>query len=229
MERRLRLGDLVDDYCPRERRVTDHAIVAMLGDEIKQTRCTACEAEHAFRGTGGAARRVRRAAPAADAPPLGPTSPLPELPGRLVPASMPRLVAPERPVVAEVIPPAAPDVQARPDEGPVHRQLIRATLPRPEGQPTARPIPQFTVRQGGHRAGGRDEFYGGARSDRAGGNGWTSGPQARSGPGGRPARPTRHGGGSTYGSRPDPQRTDRQAHARRGHPQTGRRANKRSR
>ena len=27
-QRRLRLGDILDDYCPRERRVTNHAIVA---------------------------------------------------------------------------------------------------------------------------------------------------------------------------------------------------------
>jgi hypothetical protein len=46
-QRPLRLGDLVDDYCPRERRVTNHAVVAMIAEDIKQTRCTACDAEHA--------------------------------------------------------------------------------------------------------------------------------------------------------------------------------------
>ena len=40
-QRPLRLGDLVDDYCPRERRVTNHAIVAIVNDSIRQTRCTA--------------------------------------------------------------------------------------------------------------------------------------------------------------------------------------------
>ena len=34
------------------------------------------------------------------------------------------------------------------EEGPVHRPLIRATLPRPEGQPPpTRPAPEFTIRQ----------------------------------------------------------------------------------
>ena len=42
-QRRLRLGDNVDDYCPRERRITTHAIVAMVGDEVKQTRCDLAE------------------------------------------------------------------------------------------------------------------------------------------------------------------------------------------
>src|SRR5439155_836436 len=44
------------------------------------------------------------------------------------------------------------DVSRDDDEGPVHRPLIRASLPRPEGQqPPARPIPEFTIRQPGGR------------------------------------------------------------------------------
>ena len=36
------------------------------------------------------------------------------------------------------------------EEGPVHRPLIRATLPRTEGQaPPSRPAPDFTIRQPG--------------------------------------------------------------------------------
>ncbi len=49
-QRRLRLGDNIDDYCPRERRLTTHAIVAMVGDAVKQTRCTTCDAEHVYKG-----------------------------------------------------------------------------------------------------------------------------------------------------------------------------------
>ena len=45
-QRRLRLGDILDDYCPRERRITSHAVVAMVEDEVKQTRCTACHAAY---------------------------------------------------------------------------------------------------------------------------------------------------------------------------------------
>src|SRR5919204_2622463 len=45
-QRQLRLGDILDDYCPRERRVTNHAVVAMVGPDVKQTRCTTCDAEH---------------------------------------------------------------------------------------------------------------------------------------------------------------------------------------
>ena len=49
-QRRLRLGDILDDYCPRERRLTNHAVVAMIEEDIKQTRCTTCDAEHAYKG-----------------------------------------------------------------------------------------------------------------------------------------------------------------------------------
>jgi hypothetical protein len=49
MQRQLRLGDILDDYCPRERRVTNHAVVAMVGQDVKQTRCTTCDAEHEYK------------------------------------------------------------------------------------------------------------------------------------------------------------------------------------
>src|SRR5204862_5662661 len=55
-QRRLRLGDILDDYCPRERRVTNHAVVAMVEEGVKQTRCTTCDAEHVYKG-GKAPRR----------------------------------------------------------------------------------------------------------------------------------------------------------------------------
>src|SRR5438034_7219841 len=47
--RRLRLGDMLDDYCPRERRITNHAVVAMIDDQVKQTRCTTCDADHEYK------------------------------------------------------------------------------------------------------------------------------------------------------------------------------------
>ena len=59
-QRQLRLGDILDDYCPRERRVTNHAVVAMVGDEVKQTRCTTCDAEHDFKHAKVPRQRRRR-------------------------------------------------------------------------------------------------------------------------------------------------------------------------
>src|SRR5215204_7142733 len=60
-QRPLRLGDILDDYCPRERRVTNHAVVAMIEEHIRQTRCTTCDAEHVYKG--GKAPRRKKADP----------------------------------------------------------------------------------------------------------------------------------------------------------------------
>src|SRR6187401_2467497 len=58
-QRPLRLGDLVDDYCPRERRITNHTIVALVDDAIKQTRCTTCDADHVYKGGKTPPRRKK--------------------------------------------------------------------------------------------------------------------------------------------------------------------------
>src|SRR5687768_6599846 len=63
-QRRLRLGDILDDYCPRERRVTNHAVVAMIEEDVKQTRCTTCDAEHVYKG-GRVPKRRKKETPAA--------------------------------------------------------------------------------------------------------------------------------------------------------------------
>src|SRR3954468_5645421 len=63
-QRRLRLGDILDDYCPRERRLTKHAVVAMIEEDVKQTRCTTCDAEHVYKG-GKVPRRRKKETPAA--------------------------------------------------------------------------------------------------------------------------------------------------------------------
>src|SRR5256885_9400541 len=48
-QRQPRLGDVLDDYCPRERRLTNHVVVAMIGEYVKQTRCTTCDADHEYK------------------------------------------------------------------------------------------------------------------------------------------------------------------------------------
>jgi hypothetical protein len=59
-QRRYRPGDVLDDYCPRERRITDHAIVAMIDDHIKQTRCVVCDAEHEYKDGKVPAQRRKK-------------------------------------------------------------------------------------------------------------------------------------------------------------------------
>ena len=64
-QRQLRLGDIVDDYCPRERRVTNHAIVAMVEQDVKQTRCTTCDTEHEYKQAKVPPQRKKKAVPGA--------------------------------------------------------------------------------------------------------------------------------------------------------------------
>ncbi len=45
----FRLGDEIDDYCVKCRRVTNHSIVSLLNREPAKVRCRTCYHEHDFR------------------------------------------------------------------------------------------------------------------------------------------------------------------------------------
>jgi hypothetical protein len=186
-QRQLRLGDILDDYCPRERRVTNHAVVAMVGEDVKQTRCTTCEADHEYKHAKVPRQRRKTETPAAlyaqvlangpkrvahegaatngtdghDAPETAPheaaadvDEPIAALAAAAGPAGD-ASPADEAPRAADAEAGDAdqePDDRGEEEEGPVHRPLIRASLPRQEGQqPPTRPIPEFTIRQPGGR------------------------------------------------------------------------------
>jgi hypothetical protein len=166
-QRQLRLGDILDDYCPRERRVTNHAVVAMIGADVKQTRCTTCESEHEYKQAKIPRLRRKTQTPAAIAAQgLAPAPKLhePESPAHPSPDESPLESPTELQEDIEITATLQADDDARePDvapaadeegedrnreEGPVHRPLIRASLPRSEGQPPpARPATDFTIRQ----------------------------------------------------------------------------------
>lgn len=209
-QRRLRLGDILDDYCPRERRVTNHAVVAMIEEDVKQTRCTTCDTEHVYK-KGKAPRRKK-----ADADSTGalykevlagieePTASAPrEAQPRREPQDPDTNVESEDMADSENNPDSpTDDVQdddsqvhmLPPDEGPVHRPLIRAQLPRPEGLKIERQAPEFTIRQNNGRGGPS----GGFRGRNQGGSGTGAG---TGGGGQRFGRgPNRGGAGSGSGS-----------------------------
>jgi hypothetical protein len=170
-QRRVRLGDILDDYCPRERRITNHAVVAMVEDDVKQTRCTTCDADHEYKdGKVPAARRrksegvlaavdadSRPGLIAADVNTADEDDPLDDPIESAEPAEPAVFATPAaapdiaRPAIADALSAAADeDDEIQPsdrDEWPVHRPLIRATLPRPEGQVPERKEPDFTMRQ----------------------------------------------------------------------------------
>jgi hypothetical protein len=202
-QRPLRLGDSVDDYCPRERRVTNHVIVAIVEGAIRQTRCSTCDAEHVYKEAREPRRRKRDAsasgASLTDAPPLGRIeAPVPSA-SMAPPAgeslSVPVLSAGSERLDADPVRSAIADhpagEPAREEFWPAHRQLIRATLPRTDGDPPPRPIPEFTMHQRpGQRAGHVSHR-----------NGWGEGVNGnsvsypRNGHGGRPHGGQPHGPG----------------------------------
>jgi hypothetical protein len=247
--RRHRVGDTLDDYCPRERRLTTHAVVAMVEDEVKQTRCTTCDVEHVYKGGKAPVRRAARqsaavkaatalSAPPAAAPDVEVPESTPPAAGRLIrpgpaarPTDQPSASAgasgsaasdaagptpPEAAIAASVpaddsAPPAGTTPRDE-HEGPVHRRLIRATLPRLDNQATPRPVPEFTMRQPssngfsrkganrfGFRQGGRP-FGKGPQSHRGGNVASFSSRQGGSGSG----QPRPHG---TSGGRPGRKRS----------------------
>jgi hypothetical protein len=210
-QRQLRLGDILDDYCPRERRLANHTIVAMVGDDIRLTRCTTCDTEHPYKG--GKVPRLRKKKTSVeaaydevlesvkhDAPPQGilvthherderddredPEPSEPPLSALDQPASTPE-------------PPEHGDngsaPQTAPEEVRLHRPLIRAQLPRIEREPAARPVPEFTIRQANKNRGRFQNSSRPGRFAKGGGHGGNSrGPGGAQG--GRPgSRPQGHG------------------------------------
>ena len=45
----LRLGDDLDDFCIKCKRLTNHTIVSLVGDQPAKVRCRACYNDHDFR------------------------------------------------------------------------------------------------------------------------------------------------------------------------------------
>ena len=157
-QRPLRLGDIVDDYCPRERRITNHAIVVMTGADIHLTRCTACESEHPYKHAKLPLRRTSDAPENGNGHLVKPTPP---------PEPVLYVVAPEPiPPVESFQPAAASEPEAdAPQPETYHRPLIRAALPKGIVPAAPRPLPDFTMRNIRNRD-GRDGRSNGRRFSR---------------------------------------------------------------
>jgi len=194
-------------------------VVAMIDDEVKQTRCTTCDAEHEYKHAKVPRQRRKPETPAAlvaqqaAATPKrvpheheNPQDSQEQQPGSEQPAAMANPadedVTPDEPITLSAQAASSDDGEETSDaepsenepeseeEGPVHRPLIRATLPRVANQPPApRPAPEFTIRQPGGRqnrfrprhGGGGQQFFGNRSNGNQGGGrqqgGWNSRPQ----------------------------------------------------
>jgi hypothetical protein len=181
-DRRYRPGDVLDDYCPRERRITDHAIVAMIDEEIRRTRCGSCDAEHEYKEAKVPSPRRKTQPPALFNQVLenaiGPTAPHPAVPDTPDTVEMAATsnhvedaaavatplvpVAPDAPPAPNPVEPLEPQEPVEPSEddgereGGFRRSLIRATFPRPDGQaPVDRKMPEFTIQSLQNRRNGQ--------------------------------------------------------------------------
>ena len=45
----FRLGDVIDDFCVKCRRVTNHSIVSLLKGDAAKVRCRTCYSDHDYR------------------------------------------------------------------------------------------------------------------------------------------------------------------------------------
>lgn len=197
-QRQLRLGDIVDDYCPRERRLANHTIVAMVGDDIRLTRCTTCDTEHPYKG--GKVPRLRKKKTPVEAA-------YDEVLESVKQDTQPQAILVTHPEADELESTPADEEpqdtqthrdngntpQVAPEEVRLHRPLIRAQLPRIEREPVARPVPEFTIRQANKRQG---RFQNNTRPGRFAKSGGGQGGNSRGPAGGQGGR---HGGGRPQG------------------------------
>jgi hypothetical protein len=263
-QRQLRLGDILDDYCPRERRVTNHVIVAMIAEDVKQVRCTTCDADHDFKHAKVPRQRRKTETPAAlyaQVLSTGPKRvahdpPTPQAETSASTATATEMDEPDEqneqdespseapaPVLIAAADPVEPPQVAEADvddgdgdegdsdgnraeeDGPIHRRLIRASLPKIDGAPPpTRAIPEFTIRQPAGRPGANR--FRGPRHPRGGvgGGGGQQFPGNRSGGGSGFGGPRGAGGGMRSNSGGRPQHGQGGGQARRNGP--GRRRSK---
>jgi hypothetical protein len=46
---RARLGDIIDDYCVKCKRIMNHSVVSCVNDEPAKVRCRTCHGDHDYR------------------------------------------------------------------------------------------------------------------------------------------------------------------------------------
>ena len=68
----MRLGDEVDDFCAKCKRLTNHFILAMVGDTVVRVRCRTCYNEQEFRDGVPVPPRPRTPRKNADPPAAAP-------------------------------------------------------------------------------------------------------------------------------------------------------------
>ena len=102
----LRLGDVIDDYCPRCKLLLNHAVASMVGGIVVKVICQTCHSEHPYKNAMVPPKKraspktvlldqvLQQGAPAASASTPPDSSPEPE--GVTEPGKKKRAAAPAR-------------------------------------------------------------------------------------------------------------------------------------
>ncbi len=71
----LRLGDELDDYCVKCRRLTNHAVVSLLNGSAAKVRCRSCYSDHDYLNeqVPPSKKELKKAAEAANDPTARPS------------------------------------------------------------------------------------------------------------------------------------------------------------
>ena len=143
--RDIRLGDDLDDYCVRCKRITNHAVVSVINTAPAKVRCRTCHSDHDYRHEQAPPPKVDLRKAALFAEVLKKVSPqdaavvglVPELPDEVaeVEVEVEAEVDPE--VEAEVDLEAAALVEMEPEAEP--EPVPEAPKPKTKAKPKARP------------------------------------------------------------------------------------------
>ncbi len=94
----LRLGDSIDDFCPRCRLLLNHAIASMIDESVAKVICQTCLSEHPYRHGEGAKKKPSNPRATLFEQVLSKAAPLPapSPPAAPVPKNRKKNVAPAR-------------------------------------------------------------------------------------------------------------------------------------
>ena len=54
-----RLGDIIDDFCPRCRMLTNHSVAALVGEDVKKVFCRTCQHSHDYKHGQGTEKKKK--------------------------------------------------------------------------------------------------------------------------------------------------------------------------
>lgn len=57
----IRLGDIIDDFCPRCRLLTNHSVMALVGEDVKKVICRTCNHTHDYKFGKGTEKKKAKA------------------------------------------------------------------------------------------------------------------------------------------------------------------------